>query len=535
MNESPSMAIEALKIITDFFSNNSFTFVTLTLLFICREAISNFISRLTSFTYKAGESEVGMQAVAPSEDKEKNSDLRTADEKPSLENKKLKIEKKEESWLPEMHKAFEEGRLEDAQVAFKKYALDEKNEVQFEENKAFYLYLRFEKGQDNSAIDELEYLSRTGKTEDSKFNTLMLLSFCLRDGMQYHKEVKLWRTTIEEAKSEYLKTRAIVNLAYALNREEDSSIEAKSLLTDCLLTAKEDVQKALLYEALSQVEKTLGNKSLAIYCKDKSLEFDLNNRDELFNSAYAASDEDIDEISISNYIKLIRIDGNNSTALNNLGVRAQEAGLKIKAIDQYKKSSRQNNTLAMANQGYLLLGAGFTDEAENIAKKALMEEEPHQNVHSLITEINERKDKQNNDWDKLSKKALGRQKIIREYTEQFYLGSPKLLEGEWSIDGTYPITTRIDNDLLHANWVETSTALAGIECTVGLVGKISGSTFDGTYTRKRNGSNRNALLGLGGDTSQDCIGYFSEKDRGIKLVSKNLKDNFSLLLSKKKV
>lgn len=534
MNESPSMAIDALKVITEFLSDNSLTIVFLVLLVICRDAISSFISRLTSFKYKTGESELGMEAAAPSEDKEKNSDLRTADEKPSPEDKKSEIEKKEESWLPDMHKAFEEGRIEDAEVAFKKYALDEKDEVKVEENRAFYLYLRFEKGQDNSAIDELEKLARTGKTEDSRFNTLIWLSFCLNDSMQIHKEIQLWRSTVEETKSMFLKTRAIVNLAYALNRD-DSSIEAKKLLTDCLVTLKEDAQKVLLYEALSKVEDTLGNKSLSIYCKDKSLEFDLNNRDELFNSAYAASDDDIDEISISNYIKLIRIDGNNSTALNNLGVRAQEAGLKIKAIDQYKKSSMHNNTLAMANQGYLLLGAGFTDEAEKIAKEALKQDEPHQNIHSLLAEINERKEKQNKDWEELTHKALSRQKVIREYTEQFYLGNPKLLEGNWNASGTYPMTIKIDNDLLKASWVETAGALGGGAYTAELTGKVSGSTFDGTYTRKRNESSPNTLLGLGGNTNQACIGYFSQKDREIKLVSKKLKDSFSLCLSQQKV
>jgi tetratricopeptide (TPR) repeat protein len=533
MNESPSMAIDALRVITEFLSDNSLTIVFLVLLIICRDAISSFISRLTSFKYKTGESELGMEAAAPPEDKEKNSDLRTADEKPSPEDKKSEIEKKEESWLPDMHKAFEEGRIEDAEVAFKKYALDEKDEVKVEENRAFYLYLRFEKGQDNSAIDELEKLSRTGKTEDSRFNTLIWLSFCLNDSMQTHKEIQLWRSTVEETKSVFLKTRAIVNLAYALNRD-DSSVEAKKLLTDRLIAVMEDAQKALLYEALSKVEDTLGNKSLSVFCKDKSLEFDPNNRGELFNSAYAASDEDIDEISISNYIKLIRIDGNNSTALNNLGVRAQEAGLKIKAIDQYKKSSTHKNTLAMANQGYSLLGAGFTDEAEEIAKEALKQDEPHQNVHSLLAEINERKEKQNKDWEELSQKALSRQKIIREYTEQFYLGNPKLLEGNWNASGTYPMTIKIENDLLKASWVEAVGALGGGTYTVELTGKVSGSTFDGAYARKRSEGSPSTLLGLSGNTNQACIGYFSEKDREIKLVSKKLKDNFSLCLSQKK-
>jgi len=76
MNESPTMAIDALKIITEFLSNNSLTIVFLVLLIICKDAISGFISRLTSVKYKTGESELGMEAAAPSEKKENSSDLR---------------------------------------------------------------------------------------------------------------------------------------------------------------------------------------------------------------------------------------------------------------------------------------------------------------------------------------------------------------------------------------------------------------------------------------------------------------------------
>lgn len=527
------MAIEALKIITEFLSNNSNTIVVLVLLIICRKSISNFISRLTDLTYKNGGSELGMKAAIPTEENENSRGLSTEEEKPYSKDKEKEIEKKEGEWLPEMYQAFEQGRIEDAEEVFKKYAIDEKDEIKLEENKAFYLYLKFDKGRDNSAIDELKQLSRIAITEESKFNTLMWLSFCLRDGMQYHAESDMWRSALAETSSETLKTTAIVNLAYSLDKEE-SSVEAKRLLTDRLLTLEDDKQKTLLYEALSEIEDSLGNKVMSIYCKDKSLEFDLYNRNELFSSAYAASEVDIDEISISNYVKLLRIDEDNSTALNNLGVRAQEAGLKIKAVDQYKMSSQHKNTLSMANQGYLLLEAGFTDEAEKIAKEALKEEEPHKNVHSLISEINERKEKQNKEWEELSQKSLRRQKQIRDFTHQYYLGNSKSLEGDWYINGVYPTTIKIDNDLIKISWIEAAGLLGGSDYTIELVGKVSGSSINGTYTRKRNESSPNTLIGSSGNTTKEFIGYLSEKDNEISLISKKLKDDFSLILSRHK-
>ncbi|MFL1452882.1 tetratricopeptide repeat protein [Marinobacter sp. GN3S48] len=538
MNESQSMVLEALKIITDFFSNNSIAIVFLFLLFICRTSISNFISRLTSLTYKNGRSELGMKASAPTEKDKEDRRLRTEDERPSPANEEaeteVEIEKKEAEWMSDMYQAFDEGRIDDAELSFKKYGLNETDEVKLEENKAFYLYLKFEKGQDNSAIEELEQLSRKATTEESKINTLMWLSFCLRDSVQYQKESELWRSALKETKSESLKTTALVNLSHSLVREE-LFVEAKKLITNRLLTVENDKQKALLYEALSEVEYRLGNKSMSIYCKDKSLEFDVNNRSELFRSAYAASEEDIDEISISNYVKLLKIDKNNSTALNNLGVRAQEAGLKIMAVDQYKESSNHNNTLSMANQGFLLLGAGFADEAEKIAKNALKDDDPHQNVHNLLSEISDRKEKQKNDWEELSQKSLSRQKQIREYTQQYYLGNSKSLEGDWYVNGVYPMTIKIDKSVIEANWIEAVVALDGnVAYTAELSAKVSGSTIEGTYTRKRSDGRPSSLLGLDSPTNQAFIGHLSNGKNEISLMSKNFKDNFKLSLSRQK-
>ncbi len=536
MNESPNTTIEALKIITEFFSQNSITIVLLVLLIICRKAISDFISRLTSFSFKNGKSTIGLEAVAPTESKDLSKEPPSADEKPSSEEPDSQIgevEKKEGNWLSEVHKAFDEGRFDDAEKTFKNYALDEKDEVKLQENKAFYLYIRFEKAKDNSAIEELEVLARSAKTEDSKIEILMWLSFILSDSMQYGKEINLWQSALAETKSEILKTKIIGNLAHALDKG-DKPAEAKSLLIKRLTTTTDDAQKSALYNAISTIETSLGNKILSIYCKDKSLEFDTNNRNELFNSAYAASNEDIDEISLSNYIKLIRIDGDNSTALNNLGVRAQEAGLKIKAIENYKKSTDFDNTLAMANQGYALLQEGFADEAENIANRAIELGNPHKNVYSLISKINENKEEQDKKWVTLQENSLERQKIIREYTEQHYLGSPNSLKGGWLVDSIHPTTILIENEIIKANWVEPERGLSSAEYTAELIGKVSGSTFEGKLTRKRNQGDTNALLGLGGNTEQSCIGYISKIGHEIKLVSSKSKDVFSLCLTKSK-
>lgn len=507
------------------------------LLIICRKAVSNFITRLTSLNFKGGGSELGLEAVAPEDtDSSQEKGLHSAIEKPAPEDDEgsdIEDKAKEQDWFAEMHKAFDEGKLDDAEIAFKKYALDEKDEIKLEKNKAFYFYFRFEKGKDNSAIASLEELAWSSKNEESKFNILMWLSFCLSDSMQNKKEIKIWEKAAKETSSEKLVTRAIVNLSYALNKENEPS-KARKLLIDRLSTIVDDEQKTGLYQALSKIELSLGNNVISVYCKDKSLEYDPNDRDELFNTAYSASNEGVDEISISNYIKLIRIDSDNSTALNNLGVRAQEAGLKYKAVENYKKSSNFKNTLAMANQGYLLLDAGFTEDAEKIAKSALEIDNPHENIYSLLSAINEKKNEQDSEWKKLSEKSLERQKMIRSYTEQFYLGNANDLEGDWQVSENITISIKLSKESLSATWQETIATLGGQSSyTVGLKGKVSGSTFSGTYTRKKNSDSPPAgLLGIANDKNVSCIGYISDGGNKMNVISSTSKEVFLLSLSR---
>jgi len=530
MNESPNTAIEIANIIFNFLTNNSYSIVFIVLLIVCKDAISNLISRLTSLSYKKDGAEVGINAAPPVIEEDTKSEIPNADEKPEIKAEEVNVDKKTsgDDWLDKMRVAFDQGNLSDAEEAFKMYTVEEKDEIKVEKQKAFYLYLKFEKGKDNLAINELEELVRLSKTEETKFNTLLWLSFCLSDGMQYKKEIKIWEGAIQKLKVPSLVTKSVVQLAYVFKKVERSS-EARELLIHRLSEVNEDIQKSLIFEALSIIEDSLGSKTVSVYCKDKAVEYDPNNRDELFNSAYSASKEGVDEVSISNYIQLIQIDGDNSTALNNLAVRAQEAGVKIKAIENYIKASKLNNTLAMANQGYALLNAGFTEEAEKIAQKALELDDTHQNVYNLITDINKKKSEQKDEWEKLCKKSLKRQRMIRSYTEHYYLGEPTELEGKWFTDEKVEVNIIIKDDELEAKWDETTRDTL---YKVTLTGKVNGATFTGKYTKKSNSDSPNLLMSLAKDKT--CIAYLSDERDQINLFSSKLNEDFSLQLSRKK-
>jgi hypothetical protein len=535
MTDTPSLTLELTKLILDFLSENFFFIVMLIVVLLFKKPLSNLIPRIISLSFKKGDSNLNVGVSPQPSIQTKTNSIHDADAKPIHIEKEPRTEKDDKSELHllfRIREALEEQRCEDAETIFREYALDEKSHVELAKNKAMYLFLKFDMANDNSAIDQLYSLANTAETKDSKSTVLNCLAICLNRGMEHEKEVDLWRSFLDEADSEELKTATIISLASALNSDSKPA-QAKFILVERLAVAKDDTQKSKLYKALSRAEEKLGNKSQSIYCKDKSLQFDANNREELFDVAYSASDEGFDEISIGNYAKLVRIDAKNSTALNNLAVRAQEAGLKIKAVENYKVSSKLENSLAMANQGYLLLDAGFTDEAEKLAEDALKLAETHQNVHKLITAIQERKSEQSKEWEQLQDKALSRQRLVREYTEQFYTGHSYLIEGNWLVNGIHPIKLAIEDNSINTFWLELGGFLQKVPYRIDLIGRVTGSTFEGTYTKFTDNDLKLSLAGAG-NVTQRVIGYMAEDGARINLIGAEFKDDFTLYLTRNK-
>ncbi|MNE24691.1 hypothetical protein D3C80_1179880 [compost metagenome] len=322
-------------------------------------------------------------------------------------------------------------------------------------------------------------------------------------------------------------------MAHAISKDGNPD-EARRYLSNRLRDGIDTEQQTDLYRALSEVENALGNKLLSVYCQDKSLEFDANNRSELFNSAYAANNENANFISISNYSRLVDIDDENDTALNNLGVEAKEYKLNIVSIDNYRKSTDLNNTLAMSNQGFALLHAGFADEAEDLTNKAIALGDPHNNVYLLKTEIEKAKEKQYKEWRDLKDTCARKQKALRRYTEQHYKGEPRSLEGEWFVDGLYNTSLSIKNESIECSWIEPIKNISAATCTVKLIGKVSGSSITATLTRTRNEKPAGLLSSTLLNQQQLCIGFLSDNKETLTLTSEKMGDDFHQELTRMK-
>lgn len=537
MANQESTVVEVIKIITDFLSINSWQILILSILIICRNPIANFIERITNFSWKNGDSTIGVEAVHPNRSNTIDSGLDKATEQPKklVEDRELLVKEEEannQNWFSKMYNAFKEGRIKDAEAAFKAYALEENETVKLAENKAMYLYFLYTTGKNNSAINQLESLLNTETSEDSKFGILTWLSLCYNESSQLKSETELWKEAIESFKSEKYITTATVNLAKSLIADEKPT-DAKTLLISRLqnVTSKDD--KSILFSALSNVEKELGKKLLSVYCKDKSLEFDPDNRDELFNSAYQANEEKINELSISNYVTLLRLDPNNSSALNNLGVCAQELNLKIKAVEKYKASSNLNQTLAMANQGYMLLDAGFIKEAEDIAKKAIQMDKPHENVYSLLKRLSELQKEQDSKWDDFVNSAKSRQKFIRNYTNAYYFKTDNNFEGEWLTQNEIDVSLSIKDQKLEASWRGHENEHSNDIYLTKLSGIMTNSSFKGKYKKTKEGCESHTLLGSFSMADFECFGYISDDGQFLSLAAEDASKKFNMLLRRK--
>ncbi|WP_164672924.1 hypothetical protein [Aeromonas hydrophila] len=534
MNEPSHIALEFLKIIINFLSENILYILLGLSLYLFREAISGFISRLISFNFTNGDASLGLQAATPSaETGAAQAPVPTDETLIRNDNITDADQDLHRGWFISIYDAFKEGRFEEADKLYKKFSLEERDENKLLDIKSYYLYSKYTYARDESAIRDLENLAITIKDDTPKFDCLEWLSFCLIDSLQYKKCSEMWHSFIETATEENIKTKAIISMAHAISKNGNPG-EAKRHLSSRLKDGIDTEQQSALYRALSEVETVLDNKLISVYCRDKSLEFDANNTSELFKSAYAASNESANFISISNYSRLVDIDDKNDIALNNLGVEAKESKLNIVSTDNYRESTYLNNTLAMANQGFALLHAGFALEAEELANKAITLGEPHSNVYLLKTEIEKAKEKQYKEWSDLKHSCIRKQNALRKYTEQYYKGESNSLEGEWFVDGLYSTSLSIKNESIEGSWIEAIKNTNAATCTVKLIGKVSGSTITATLTRTRNEKPAGLLSASLFNSEQLCIGFLSDDKETLSLISEKMGDNFHQELSRVK-
>jgi len=87
------------------------------------------------------------------------------------------------------------------------------------------------------------------------------------------------------------------------------------------------------------------------------------------------------------------------------------------------------------------------------------------------------------------------------------------------------------DETVDVSWVEEAARQGGnFDYNANLSARVSGATFEGTYTRTRKDGGSPSLLGLDGYIKKDVIGYVSDDKKEVKVISKQFKDDFEFLM-----
>ena len=538
MADKPTQLVEIVKIGAQFISDNIWPLVIILFLIICRDAISDFVKRIINFKFKKGETEVGLEAYLPEKgiEAEKAISIKTETKEESAEGKRLEEKKDKNDWFGKMYSAFEKGEIDNAKMLFRDYYAGEANEEERFGNESFFLYLLYLKGKERDAIQKLILLAKKAPNEALMVKTLFWASACYKNSNNNKAQIALWKDTIPKLKESINLTNCIVYYVYALKKDKKTK-DGMDLLKKRLREIQTDEEKLEIYQAMSEMEKDIGNTEMAALCKEKLVQIKPDDHELLFNAAYAESEAALSPLSVCNYSTLTNLNNNDSTAWNNFGVCASEFKLNTIAYDFYQKSKELGNTLAYANLGYKFIETGFHKHALELANEAIQKEDTHQNTYSLINKIETDRSSEKAKWNEIKEKSIILQKKIRQYVEYYYNeidDNRNLFGGTWYTTEGIKLFVGVEKNTINSEWTYTSGAINLTNFKATINGTFTNKTARLTYFSKQ--SNSQSYLGLLGRAELKNIKCFSYLDNDLSvwyIFSKNIDDAFELRLHRK--
>ncbi|HHX8453905.1 TPA: tetratricopeptide repeat protein [Vibrio diabolicus] len=521
---------------------NHFGWVTLLIIVIfalClfRKPISNFISNAKVFSYKDFklESEGGNEPKEPSSSKEESAkpiinEGAKLNEVENVENQDSEgVVEVSDDWWEKVTAALNGGDINKADLVFGNFCQQQKDVNKIYRERSLFLYLKFTDGNDMDALNQLELHTQNAINDELRANALSWLSSGLLIDKQHARAIKLWDDFISKSTNSKLVVEGYIDIA-THHFANDEPLLAKDVLLKALKETSLNSQKSEIYIKLSKAEDKLGNKTVAAACLNQAVEYCPENTQELFDAAFYASECDISELAIVHYNLLTRRQPQNADAWNNLGVQAKKAGFNIKSIQSYKKAADLHESLALANQGYALLGVGFADDAEKLAQKALQMKKPHPNVHRLISDIESERKKENEKWAESLKYARKKQIYYQKYIEKYYLPSSEELIGTWLTGDGIEVQIQPNENKFDLKWtVYRDASQSKIEAKCSLNGEVQGSTFEGRYNKTHPDKYSSFLVPK--DISFICCGYVENNE--LHIFSKSNGDKTVLIFTKK--
>jgi len=208
------------------------------------------------------------------------------------------------------------------------------------------------------------------------------------------------------------------------------------LLQRLVIESSSGDEKIGLYKTIgnhlleSKDKKELGLKFLEAYLNENPDDSEIR-----FKCAIEYSNINEDGLSLFHYQSYLDLIEDGSDALNNMGVVFGKNDMPIKEMATYKKAFEQGNTLAGSNIANLYLGVGLKDDAYELLKKIIKENDKYdKNVDIVFGRLATSLDSEKETEEKIKKYVPLKNYHNIEYIKQYTSPHKYNFIGYWQIN-----------------------------------------------------------------------------------------------------
>ena len=442
-------------------------FITLTILIlgiIYRDPIRTAVTKGTNIILKRGDLQASITSSESEQKKASQSEAENAvgrtskNEEGELKEDDIEetiadqSEDKDDNHFSKMLSAIKKGDKKTADAELSLWLASEQNPCERLRAKSMYHYESFLAGNMSAMKDLDELLSQTDRKADKAIvYTWMGHAYSRVDN--HTKAFQAYEAA--HSHSEAVEDKARISVFSAIEIYEQGKIDlALSRVEKEIAATSEDNALAILYEGLADVykrEKSYFLRSLAL---EKALEYNPTSSSSIFDTAYAYSEADNNELALLHYQNLIRSKKDHEYGWNNLGVVYSNLKMPILAVNAYQKSFELGETLAASNLAYKLIQEGFVEEARDIIAKAREKEDIDERVEHASSHLAKQITQQDEKKADALQEAAVLQRFYKNYGQAYFTQSEPLdLAGWWKLPKTYGVR-KIDQEgnNIEAKW-----------------------------------------------------------------------------------
>jgi len=296
---------------------------------------------------------------------------------------------------------------------------------------------------------------------------------------------------------------------------QDKLSEALNMLIDQVRSNPTDSTREIYFKEIAEVHKALGNIEEHAIALEIAASINPGSYNLLFKAAYAESQANLPLLAYLNYNLELDANPGNSMARNNLAVQLGEFNLPILAIDSYKRSQSDGNTLAAANIANALLEKGFAELAESILLEARQKPNYHTNVDHAIVSLSTKKESESSKKEKLEKASSRFKLFTKGYGYALLIPNTLVvnLSGAWSFPSGSNVKISQNGSTILCEW-GTQWSRRKIEASI-INRALRGKYFEEQLPFSIHPAEINYGAGV------DLLGYFNPEQNKLYFIPKS--------------